>query len=104
MSKHGMMLLAKTLKLFGEIERCQDHSINRVDVADASADLPNLIVDRRREITSPLVAAVACDGQAVAHDLDADAFHGLTEVQSVESAKNLFDPRFDLITRILMLS
>jgi hypothetical protein len=104
MSQQGMMLPPQTLKLFGEIERCQDHSIDRVDVADASADLPDLIVDRRREITGPFVATVARDGQAVAHDLDVDTLHGLTEVQSVESAKDLFDTGFDLMARILMLS
>ena len=99
-----MMLLPETLKLFSEIERCQNHCVDRVDVADTSADLPNLIVDRRREITGPFVAAVTSDGQAMAHDLDADALHGLTEVQAVESAKDLFDARFDFVARSFVLS
>jgi hypothetical protein len=40
----------------------------------------------------------------VAHDLDVDALHWLAEIQPVESAKDLFDAQFDLITCILMLS
>jgi len=104
MSQQGMVLLTQALELFGEVKRRQDHGVYRIDIAHTSSDLPNFVIDGRRQITSPFIAAVTYDGQAMAHYLDVDTFHELTEVESIKTRKDLFDTRFNFIAGILVLA
>src|ERR1700683_568386 len=73
--QQGLMVPAQALKLVGEIERRQNHQIDRINRLAAGTNCPNLLVDRRGEAARPVVAVIAGNDQIMPHDLDRDASH-----------------------------